>query len=98
MNEERCILCNRPYDYENYKLFGRGCLSNLYELLGISKPPRGTKDKEMYLCNKIAHRNFKFFLSKKKKYKLAEKYIALKYLDKINFNKYASDMPRDLKT
>ena len=51
----------------------------------------------MYLCNKIAHRNFKFFLSKKKKYKLAEKYIALKYLDKINFNKYASDMPRESK-
>ena len=30
--------------------------------------------------------NFKFFLSKKKKYVLAQKYIALKYLDKINFD------------
>ena len=97
MNEERCILCNRAYEYDKYKLFGRGCLSNLFELLGISKPPRGTKDREMYLCNKIAHKNFKFFLSKNKKYKLAEKYIALKYLDKINFNKYSYDMPRDSK-
>lgn len=97
MNERRCILCDRTYEYDKYQLFGRGCLSNLYELLGIAKPLRGTKDKEMYLCNKIAHRNFKFFLSKKKKYKLAEKYIALKYLDKINFNKYSYDMPKESK-
>ena len=97
MNEKRCILCDRAYEYDKYKLFGRGCLSNLYELLGLEKTLRGTKDKEMYLCNKIAHRNFKFFLSKKKKYKLAEKYIALKYLDKINFNKYSYDMPKESK-
>lgn len=97
MNEKRCILCDRAYEYEKYNLFGRGCLSNLFELLGISKPPRKTKDREMYLCNKIAHKNFKFFLSPNKKYKLAEKYIALKYLDKINFNKYSYDMPRDSK-
>ena len=95
MNERRCILCDRAYEYDKYQLFGRGCLSNLYNLLDVSNPPRGTKDKEMYLCNKIAHRNFKFFLSKKKKYKLAEKYIALKYLDKINFNKYSYNMPKE---
>lgn len=78
-------------------MFGRGCLSNLYNLLGIPNPPRGTKDKEMYLCNKIAHRNFKFFLSRNKKYKLTEKYIALKYLDNINFNKYSYSMPKESK-
>lgn len=97
MNEKRCILCGRPYEYDEYNLFGRGCLSNLYELLGIANPPRKTKNKEMYLCNKIAHRNLKFFLSKNKKYKLAEKYIALKYLEKINFNKYSYDMPIESK-
>ena len=97
MVEKRCILCNRTYDYDNYKLFGRGCLSNLYDLLNIPTPPRGTKDKEIYLCEKIAHRNFKFFLNKNKKYKLAEKYIALKYLEKINFNKYSYDMPKESK-
>lgn len=48
MNEKRCVLCDRVYEYDKYKLFGRGCLSNLYELLSISNPPRGTKDKEMY--------------------------------------------------
>ena len=89
MDEKRCILCDRAYEYDKYKLFGRGCLSNLYNLLDISKPSRGTEDKELYLCNKIAHRNLKFFLSRNKKYKLTEKYIALKYLDKINFNKYS---------
>lgn len=31
MNEERCKLCNRAYEYDKYKLFGRGCLTNLYD-------------------------------------------------------------------
>ncbi len=39
MNEKRCILCNKPYDYK-YVMFGRGCLDNLYNLLGFSKTPR----------------------------------------------------------
>lgn len=47
MEEKRCILCNRTYEYEKYQLFGRGCLSNLYNLLNISNPPRGTKNKEI---------------------------------------------------
>lgn len=85
MSEVRCKLCNKPYNY-HYKLFGRGCLENLYDLLEISKPSRFIYNKEMYLCNRITWKNFKFFLSKKKKYALAQKYIALKYLDKINFD------------
>ena len=85
MSEERCLLCNKPYDY-HYDLFGRGCLENLYELLKISKPPRIIKNKEMYLCNRIALKNFKIFLTKKKKYLLTEKYVALKYLDNIDLN------------
>lgn len=97
MSEERCVLCNKPYDYEHYYLFGRGCLNNLYELLGIEKPPRGTKDKEMYLCNRIAWRNFKFFLSRNKKYELTQKYVALKYLDRINFNQYPYNNKNDVK-
>ena len=78
MNEKRCILCDRAYEYDKYQLFGRGCLSNLYNLLGISNPPRGTKDKEMYLCNKIAHKNFKFFLSKKRSTSLQKKIYCIK--------------------
>lgn len=85
MNEKRCILCNKPYDY-NYTMFGRGCLDNLYELLKISKPPRIIRNKEMYLCNRIAWKNHKFFLSKKKKYALTQKYIALKYLNTMNYD------------
>lgn len=65
MSEKRCMLCNRPYDY-NYKMFGRGCLDNLYELLEISKPPRIIGNKENYLCSRIAWRNYKFFLVKRK--------------------------------
>lgn len=84
MEEKRCILCNKPYDH-NYVMFGRGCLENLYELLGISKPPRIIKNKEMYLCNRIAWKNHKFFLNKKKKYDLAQKYIALNYLNRMNY-------------
>lgn len=77
MSEKRCKLCNKPYEH-HYVLFGRGCLENLYELLGFSRP-RIIWNKELYLCNKIALKNHKFFLSKKKKYVLAQKYIALKY-------------------
>lgn len=88
MNEERCVLCNKPYEYEHYHLFGRGCLRNLYDLLVVPNPPRGTKDKEMYLCTTIAWRNHKFFLNRNKKYALIQKYVALKYLDRINFNSY----------
>lgn len=85
MDEKRCILCNKPYDH-NYVMFGRGCLDNLYELLEISKPPRIIKNKEMYLCNRIAWKNSKFLIGKSKKYALAKKYIALKYLDRMNYN------------
>ena len=84
MEEKRCILCNKPYNYK-YAMFGRGCLNNIYGLLGYNKPPRFVWNKETHLCNKIAWKNHKFFLSKKKKYTLAQKYIALNYLNKMNY-------------
>ena len=80
--EKRCIICNRPYNY-HYDLFGRNCLMNLYTQLNISKF-RFISNKEKHLCNVIAHRNFKFFLGKNKKYALTENYIALDYLKKMN--------------
>lgn len=84
MKEKRCILCNKPYNYK-YAMFGRGCLDNLYQVLNFSKPSRFVWNKELYLCNKIAWKNHKFFLNRKKKYILAQKYIALNYLNKMNF-------------
>ncbi len=84
MEEKRCLLCNRPYNYK-YEMFGRGCLDNLYELLGFAKSPRIIWNKELYLCTRIAWKNHKFFLSKKKKYVLAQKYIALTYLNMMNY-------------
>ena len=84
-NEKRCILCNKPYDYK-YAMFGRGCLDNLYGLLEFSKPSRIVWNKELYLCTRIAWKNHKFFLSRKKKYALAQKYIALNYLNRMNYN------------
>lgn len=84
INEKRCVLCNKPYNYK-YTMFGRGCLDNLYGLLEFSKPPRFIWNKELYLCTQIAWRNHKFFLSKNKKYALAQKYIALNYLNRINY-------------
>ena len=80
--EKRCIICNRPYNYQ-YDLFGRNCLMNLYTQLNISNS-RLISNKEKHLCNVIAHRNFKFFLSKNKKYALTENYIALDYLKRMN--------------
>lgn len=85
MNEKRCILCNKTYNYK-YDLFGRGCLDNLYELLQFSKSPRIIWNKELYLCTRIAWKNNKFFLNRKKKYALAQKYIALNYLNKMNYD------------
>lgn len=41
-------------------------------------------NKETYLCTRIAWKNHKFFLSRNKKYELAQKYIALNYLNKMN--------------
>ena len=66
-------------------MFGRGCLDNLYRLLELSKPPKFIWNKETYLCTQIAWRNHKFFLSKNKKYSLAQKYIALNYLNRMNY-------------
>lgn len=85
MSEKRCKLCNKPYEH-HYSLFRRGCLENIYELLNFSKPPRIVWNKEWYLCTKIAWKNHKFFLNKKKKYALAQKYIGLNYLNKMNLN------------
>ena len=83
MEEKRCLLCNKPYDYK-YKMFGRGCLDNIYGELGIRKPPRFVWNKEAYLCTKVAWKNHKYFLSKTKKYDLTQKYIALNYLKNMN--------------
>lgn len=85
MEEKRCILCNKPYDYK-YAMFGRGCLDNMYGVLGFRKPPRFVWNKELYLCTRIAWKNHKFFLTRKKKYDLAQKYIALNYLNKMDFS------------
>ena len=85
MEEKRCLLCNKPYDYK-YKMFGRGCLNNIYGELGIRKPPRFVWNKELYLCTKVAWKNHKYFLSKTKKYDLTQKYIALNYLKNMNFD------------
>jgi hypothetical protein len=65
-------------------MFGRGCLDNLYKLLEFSKPR--VLNKEKYLCTRIAWRNHKFFLNQTQKYELAKKYIALSYLNKMNYN------------
>ena len=83
MGEKRCVICNKIYNY-NYNMFGRGCLNNVYEMLNISKPFK-ILNKESYLFNRIAFRNHKFFLSRIKKQELAKKYIALSYLNKINY-------------
>ncbi len=85
MEEKRCLLCNKPYDYK-YKMFGRGCLDNIYGVLDFHKPPKFVWNKEAYLCTKIAWKNHKYFLTKKKKYDLAQKYIALNYLKNMNFD------------
>ncbi len=95
MNEKRCILCNKPYDYK-YAMFGRGCLDNLYGLLEFSKPPRIVWNKELYLCTIIAWKNHKFFLSKRKKYALTQKYIALNYLNRMNYN-FLDDIKNKIK-
>ena len=65
MEEKRCVLCNKPYNYK-YAMFGRGCLDNLYALLKFSKPPGFIWNKESYLCTQIAWKNHKFFLNKNK--------------------------------
>ena len=84
MEEKRCLLCNKPYNYK-YEMFGRGCLDNLYELLGFSKSHRIIFNKELNLCTRIVWRNHKFFLNKSKKYALAQKYIALTYLNMMKY-------------
>lgn len=65
MEEKRCLLCNKSYDYK-YKMFGRGCLDNIYGVLNFHKPPKFVWNKESYLCTKIAWKNHKYFLSKTK--------------------------------
>ncbi len=56
MEEKRCILCNKPYNYK-YSMFGRGCLDNLYELLDIKKPSRfiliGKEPEDLTIEDKI---------------------------------------------
>ena len=92
--EKRCLICNKTYNY-HYDLFGRGCLTNLYKQLNISNS-RLISNKEKHLCNVIAHRHFKFFLSKRKKYALVENYIALDYLKRIDL-KFTKDIKNSLK-
>ncbi len=92
--EKRCIICNRPYNY-HYDLFGRSCLANLYTQLNISNP-RLISNKEKHLCNVIARRSFKLFLSKEKKNALTENYIALDYLKRIDL-KFTEDIKNSIK-
>ena len=98
MEEKRCLLCNKTYNYK-YAMFGRGCLDNIYEELGIRKPPRFVWNKESYLCNRIAWKNHKYFLSKNKKYNLTQKYIELNYLNKMDYealNEIVERISRDI--
>lgn len=95
MEEKRCVLCNKPYNYK-YAMFGRGCLDNMYNLLEIRKAPRFIWNKELYLCTRIAWRNHKFFLNRKKKYALAQKYIALNYLNRMNYE-FLDDIKNKIK-
>lgn len=94
MKKKRCIICNRPYNH-HYDLFGRSCLANLYTQLNISNS-RLISNKEKHLCNVIARRHLKFFLGKEKKYALAENYIALDYLKRIDL-KFTEDIKNLLK-
>lgn len=98
MEEKKCLLCNKTYNYK-YKMFGRGCLNNLYEQLNVSKPPRIFGNKELYLCTRIAWKNHKFFLSRNKKYEITKKYIALNYLNKIDYpilNNFKKQLSEDI--
>lgn len=100
IEEKRCELCNKPYHYK-YKLFGRGCINNIYNQLDIKRPKYYIGNKENYLLTKIAHLNHKYFLSKSKKQALAEMYIALNYLNKMNLNslsKIKNDLIENMKS
>ena len=87
VNDKRCIVCNKPFEDKN-NLFGSECLKNMYDLLGVSIPSGFFRNREKYLCTKVAHINNKFFLGKKNKYVVTEKYIELKYLDKIGYSSF----------
>ena len=52
--------------------------------INISKPNK-IDDKEMYLCNCVALQLHKVGLTKKQKYLLTEKYLTVKYMDRIKY-------------
>ena len=98
VSEKRCLLCNKAFDY-NYDLFGRGCLENIYNLLNIPMPSWSFRNKEMFLCTKVAHKRNKFFIDKEKKYFITKRVIALAYLEEFNYNttdKIISDINKDI--
>ena len=83
MSEKRCVICNKTFNH-HYLMFGRECLDNVYELLGVSKPSK-VLNKENYLFTMIAWKHHKFLLNRNKKQELAKKYIALSYLNKMDY-------------
>lgn len=98
LNEKKCILCNKSFNYK-YKMFGRTCLSNLYEQLKVPKFSIFV-NKENHLLNIIALKKFKLFLSEAKKQALLENYIALDYLKKMNIaslNELQRDIENNIK-
>lgn len=90
MNDKRCVVCNKQFDSNN-KLYGPGCLKNMYDLVNIPVPSGLFKDKEKFLCTKIAHKNHKYFLSLDKKYFLSELYISLLFINRMNL-KFLDDI------
>ena len=92
--EKRCIICNKPFDYR-YDMFGRGCLSNLYDQLGVSDS-KFISNKEKHLVNAVAHKNSKYFLNKEKKEVVLKNYIALSYLNLIKLN-FTEELKKKLK-
>lgn len=98
LNEKKCILCNKSFNYK-YKMLGRTCLSNLYEQLKVPKFSIFV-NKENHLLNIIALKKFKLFLSEAKKQALLENYIALDYLKKMNIaslNELQRDIENNIK-
>ena len=82
--QKKCKLCNKKYNANN-RMYGNGCLNNLYRLTGIEKF-KGIDDDELYLYNAVLIKLGKTNCGEKVGY-FCESYFSMKLFDNLKFIK-----------
>jgi len=78
-----CLLCERDMK-RSKKLFGNGCIKNLYQFLNVQRPEK-LKNQENILIKELMDRENIVKLNSKQKEWFTDRYLTREYLEKLHY-------------